>query len=113
MVQMLVRLSASRERVGDILDALRSVMRHAQQARGCDFTGVYLSATDRQWILYVEEWDDGDELRRQFGTTRFHRLLELLELAADRPDVEFRVITAAHGLEYITSQLPYEESHAG
>ena len=113
MVQMLVKLSASPERVDGILDALRSVMRQAQQARGCDFAGVYLSATDRQRIEYVEDWGDGDDLRRQFGTTRFHRLLELLEMAADRPDVEFRVITAAHGLEYITSQLPNEEFHAG
>jgi hypothetical protein len=57
----------------------------------------------------VEEWDDPCELHRQFGTERFVRLLELLEMAAERPDVEFRVVSETCGLEYISRQLPDKE----
>ena len=109
MVQLLVRLVASPGRVVDVVEALRAVMRPAQQVRGCSFAGVYVSANDSRRVVYVEDWDDAGELRGQFGTERFHRLLELLEMAADRPDVEFRVVSETHGLEYISSQLPSKE----
>ena len=109
MVQLLLRLVASPGRVLDIVDALRVVMRPAQQARGCSFAGIHLSAIDSRRILYVEEWDDACELRAEFGTERFHRMLELLEMAADPPVVEFRVVSKTHGLEYISHQRRNKE----
>jgi len=111
MVQLLVRLVASPGRVVDVVEALLAVMRPAQQARGCSFAGVYVSANDSRHVVYVEDWDDVGELRGQFGTERFRRLLELMEMAADRPDVEFRVVSDIHGLEYISSQLSNMEIH--
>jgi len=77
-------------------------MRPARQARGCSFAQIYNRPNDDLRIDYVEEWDDAGELRAQFGSKRFLRLLELLEMAAERPVVEFRVISETHGLEYIT-----------
>jgi len=78
-------------------------MRPAQQAPGCSFAQIYHRANDDRRIEYVEEWDDAGELRAQFGSKRFVRLLELLEMAAERPVMEFRVISETHGLEYITT----------
>jgi quinol monooxygenase YgiN len=105
MVQLLLKLVAPSERADEIVDVLKAVMRPAQRARGCSFAGIYLSATDRRDVVYIEDWDDADELRRQFGTERFHRLLELLEMAADPPVVDFRIISEIHGLEYVSGQL--------
>ena len=111
VVQLLVRLVAAPGKVPDVVRALRAVMRPAQQARGCSFAGVHTSAFDSRRVLYVEEWEDACELHRQFGTERFHRLLELLEIAADPPDVEFRIVSETHGLEYISSPLSNMEIH--
>ena len=103
MIQVLVRLLAPPGRAEDVLHALRAVMRPAQQARGCSFAQIYRWANDDRRIEYVEEWDDAGELRGQFGSERFVRLLELLEIAAEPPVVEFRVISETHGLEYVTA----------
>ena len=78
-------------------------MRPAQQARGCSLAQIYRWANDDRRIEYVEEWDDAGELRAQFGSERFVRLLELLEMAAERPVVEFRAISETYGLEYMTT----------
>ena len=78
-------------------------MRPAQQAPGCSFAQIYHRANDDRRIEHVEEWDDSDELRAQFGSNRFARLLEVLEMAAEPPLVQFRVISETHGLEYITT----------
>jgi quinol monooxygenase YgiN len=112
VVQVLVRLVVPPGRVDDILHALQAVMRPVQQARGCGFAQICQRANDPRRLEYVEEWDDLRELCAQFGSERFHRLLELLEMAAVRPVLEFRVISETHGLEYIATQLAKKEVDA-
>ena len=98
----MVRLVARQEEAPETLRALRLVLRPARQARGCSFAQIYREANDSQRLEYVEEWDDPEELRQQLGSERFVHLLELLENAAERPVVEFRIITEKYGLEYFS-----------
>ena len=100
MVQLLVRLLARPDEAPEVLRALRLVLRPATQARGCSFAQIYREANDSQRFEYLEEWDDPEELRQQLKSERFVHLLELLETAAERPVVEFRIINEKHGLEY-------------
>jgi hypothetical protein len=55
-------------------------------------------------VDYVEEWDDPAELRPQLSCERFSRLLELVEMAAEAPEVEFRWISETYGMDYIATQ---------
>ena len=100
MVQLLVRLVARPDEAPEVLRALRSVLRPATQARGCCFAQIYVEANDSHRLEYLEEWNDPEELRQQLKSERFVHLLELLETAAERPVVEFRIITEKYGLEY-------------
>jgi quinol monooxygenase YgiN len=109
MVQLMVRLAAPQGRIDDVLEAFQVVMRPAQQARGCRFARIYQEATDPQLIEYVEEWDTAVDLRGQLGSVRFARLLELLEMADERPVLEFRDISRTHGLEYVAESKPEGE----
>jgi quinol monooxygenase YgiN len=103
VMQLLVRLVAPPGRAQDVLHTLQAAMRPARQARGCSFAQIYRWANDDRRIDHVEEWDDAGELRAQFGSKRFPRLLEVLEMAAERPILEFRVISETHGLDYINT----------
>lgn len=100
MVQLLVRLVARPDKTPELLRGLRSVLRPAEQARGCTFAQIYREANDSQRFQYLEEWDNPEELRQQLGSERFVHLLELLEAAVERPVVEFRIISEKYGLEY-------------
>ena len=103
MVQLIVKLISPEKDVRGLVLALRSVMRGAQQTRGCSFAQIWLPAIEAGPVNYVEEWADAEQLRAQFGSERFLRLLALIETTADRPVVEFRKITNIYGLEYITT----------
>jgi quinol monooxygenase YgiN len=105
MVQLTVRLVAAPDRADDIVRTLlRVVMRPAQQVPGCHFSQVYRRAGEPQRIDYVEEWDDLACLRAQLSCERFSRLLEVVEMAAESPEVEFRCISETHGIDYIATQ---------
>jgi quinol monooxygenase YgiN len=77
-------------------------MRGAQQARGCRYAQICREANETRRIEYVEEWDDEGELRGQFGSERFLRLLTLIETADEPPAVQFRTFSEIKGLEYMT-----------
>jgi quinol monooxygenase YgiN len=102
VVQLHVRLLAPADRVQDILTALRAVMLPARRDRACTFAQISLAPDDRRRVCYVEEWADEAELRRQFRSERFVRLLEVLESAVEPPVVEFKIFSRTYGLDYIT-----------
>ena len=110
MIQLMVRMVAQPNGTPQLLTALRSVIRPAQQARGCCFAEIYRRVNDDCGIEYVEEWDDPKELREEFASSRFLRLLEVLETAAERPLLEFRIIDKTHGLEYIAAESAPSQS---
>ena len=104
MVQLTVRLLVAPDRTDDIVRTLlRVVMLPAQQVPGCHFAQVYRRADEPQRIDYVEEWDDLAGLRPQLSCERFSRLLEVVEMAAEAPEVEFRSISETHGIDYVAT----------
>jgi len=105
VVQFTVRLVAAPGRVDDIVRTLLwVVMLPAQQLPGCHFAQVYQRINEPQKVDYVEEWDDAAGLRPQLSCERFSRLLELVEMAAEAPEVEFRWISETYGMDYIATQ---------
>ena len=105
MVQLTVRLLAAPDRVdGIVRTLLRVVMRPAQQLSGCHFAQVYQRVDEPQRVDYVEEWDDLAALRPHLNCERFSRLLELIEMATEAPEVEFRCISETHGIDYVATQ---------
>ena len=111
MLQLTVRLVAAPDRVDDIVRTLlRVVMRPAQQLPGCRFAQVYQRINEPCRVDYVEEWDDLSGLRPQLSGERFSRLLEVVEMAAEAPEVEFRRISETHGIDYIATQRAMQAS---
>ena len=105
VIQLTVRLVAVPDRVDDLIDAfLRAVMRPALQLAGCQFAQVYRRPNDPRRIDYVEEWDDMAALRPHLNCERFGRLLELIELAVEAPEFEFRYVSETHGIDYLATQ---------
>ena len=104
VVQLTVRLVAAPDRVDDIVRTLlRVVMLPAQQLPGCHFAQVYQRVNEPHRVDYVEEWDDLAGLRPQLSCERFSRLLEVVEMAAEAPEVEFRSISETHGIDYVAT----------
>jgi quinol monooxygenase YgiN len=101
MVQVFVRLAASRDRARQVAEALRSFESGAKQDRGCESASVYVSLQQPDYFVLEEDWTTEADLRRHVRSGDFTALLELMEISANRPVLEFRFVDHTRGLDYV------------
>jgi len=101
VVQLQLRITSGPGRVQQTIEALRSLMVPAQLDRGCSGCWLYVDDMDPRCLCYVEEWTTSSDLEREMGSTRFTRLLSVMEEAPKAPSLEFRFISRTRGLEYV------------
>jgi len=83
------------------IEAFRSLMVPAQLDRHCSGCWLYVDAMDSRRLCYMEEWTGLVQLGREIRSTRFTRLLSIMEDAPKRPSLEFRFIDQIRGLDYV------------
>ena len=103
MVQLTVRLTAKTGRADPTVRALRGTMRQALLNGSCTRAHISADVNDADTFWYCEEWQDAGELESQMRSEGFSQLLSLVETGAQPPLLEFRVVEAARGLEYIAA----------
>jgi quinol monooxygenase YgiN len=103
VVQVFVTLSAPPERLHDTVQAIRALMLPAQLERGCTRAQLYSEVGAPGAICYMEEWSDAADLVKQVRSSRFTRMLALVETAVEQPVVEFRFVSDVRGLDYIAA----------
>lgn len=76
-------------------------MRAARAEKGLVTCNILLDADDATTIHYHERWQTRQDLDDQLRSSRYDRLLALMESASERPSLEFNFISESHGLEYV------------
>jgi quinol monooxygenase YgiN len=83
--------------------ALSRVMVSAQIDRGCDHVELTRDTDDASVLIYVEDWEDREQLERRIRSERFGALLGLMEACPTAPRLELRFVSEVQGLEYVAS----------
>jgi quinol monooxygenase YgiN len=96
-------MKSSPERTGELIQALRSLMRPARAEKGFISCRLYLEADDANTIRYEERWDAREDLEEQVRSPRYTRLLALMESASEQPSLEFHFVSETRGLDYVAS----------
>ncbi len=92
---------ASPDRREALIQALRSLMLPVQAAPGFISCRLYLDANNPNALYYVEDWRTTEDLDRQICSTRYTRLLALMEEAAQPPELRLSWVTDVRGLDYL------------
>ena len=103
MVQLYVRLPTVEEQTPDMVRALSRVMISAQIDRGCGHAELARDAEDSSVLIYVEDWEDREQLERRIRSDRFGSLLGLMEACPAAPHLELRFVSEVHGLDYVAA----------
>ena len=99
MVRLTVTLTASANRVQDLVAAFRFLMVSTRLDPGCLGCSVW-SEPDSS-VHYVEEWSSEEDIRRRVGSDSFTSVLALLESVREPPHVQFDFVSSTRGLDYV------------
>ena len=105
MVRLSVTLAARRGQAETLAAALRSVMVQAQRRPTCVHCELSADVRDANTLHYVEEWVTETDLRYEIRSERFHRLIAVMETAAQQPKFEVQLVSASFGLEYVRNAV--------
>jgi quinol monooxygenase YgiN len=100
MIELHLCLRAPRRRTQSLVAALQALARLARLERGCLEAHVLTESNDSRRLYYSEAWDAEENLRFMLRSERFTHLVELMEMAAEPPSLDFRTITETQGLEF-------------
>ena len=79
---------------------MQALARLARLERGCLEVHVFTECNDPRRLCYSELWDAEENLRAMLRSERFIHLVELMEMAAELPSLDFRTIVETQGLEF-------------
>lgn len=101
MVQVALRMVAHPRRTEEMIRALRSLMLPLPAAPGFVWCGLHQDADRPEALCYMEEWETPEDMDQQIRSSRYTRLLALMEEAAEPPDLRLYWVTDVKGLEYL------------
>ena len=85
----------------EILDTFQSVMGPAQALPGCLSCSLSEEVDESQGILYIEQWRSLQELELHVNSSIYDRILEVMELSSQPPEISFHEIGNKWGFELI------------
>jgi len=100
MIELRLCLQAHPRRTRSLVTALQSLARLARLERGCLEAHLFAESDDSRHLCYSEVWDAEESLRSMLRSERFTHLVELMEMSADPPSLDFRTIAETRGLEF-------------
>ena len=100
MVQLCVRLTVAPDRVHEITQALRVIISRARADGNCVGTNLCADVENPTNLHYWEDWSTPAVMDREIRSSRFTRLMEVVECSTVPPVLEFRFFTDVRGLEY-------------
>ena len=84
---------------------LRSLVGPVRSEPGCTATRLLRDTADGCGLTWVEEWHDLEQFEHHLRGTSFRKILAVIELAAEPPEVEIDEVNSRRGFELIEEIL--------
>ena len=83
------------------IGALRAFWDSTCARPGCTGGGVFQEAGGPATALYIEMWEEDAQLEAHVRSREYHRLLAIMETAAERPALRFNFVSETRGLAWV------------
>lgn len=100
-VRSTIRMLIPLNKQSEALDILGSVSAQIQFEPGCISSRLYRGVDDVRAIMVDELWENAEEILRHLNSDAYRRILLVIEMAEEPPDIRFESITHAGGVEVI------------
>jgi quinol monooxygenase YgiN len=93
------------ERRRDLLEALRGILEPSRVERGCLSYRLYEDVEDTNAFVLLEEWATQADLERHISKDNQRRLLTLMDLLSEQPELRFNTVSHTAGMDLIENVL--------
>jgi len=109
MVRSIIRMLIPLEKQSEALEILGSTIEQTQFEPGCVSCRLYRGVEDTRaimleelWIIMLEElWMSEEDVQHHLRSDKYHKVLLVVEMAAEPPEIRFDNITHSSGVETI------------
>ncbi len=101
MIATSMKFVVPQERGTEVLRTLRSLLGPTKAEAGCVRCEIYRDALDDDIYLYLEEWGSREQLERHIRSAHYRRLLAIMELASEKPEVRYDTVSERQGFELV------------
>jgi quinol monooxygenase YgiN len=105
VIRLALTLVAHRGQLKELATELRVLMGQTLGKPGLVDCQLSIDFVDPHRLHYAEEWRSERDLKNQIPSERFHRLIALLEAAAERPRFDVQLIIRSDGLDFVEEAL--------
>jgi quinol monooxygenase YgiN len=101
MLRSTIRMIIPPENHCDALEILTSVSEQTQFEPGCLCSRVYGDVNDERITLLEELWLTLEDLQHHLRSEKYRKILLVIEMAAEPPEIRFDTIAQTSGMETI------------
>ena len=101
MVRSIIRVLIPLEKQSEALEILRSTIEETLFDPGCISCWLYRGVEDVCAIMFEELWVNDEDVERHLRSEKYHKILLVVEMAAEPPEIRFDTITHSSGVETI------------
>jgi quinol monooxygenase YgiN len=105
MILATLKMIVRPERRGDLLETMRGMLEPARVERGCLSYHLYEDIENRNAFVLVEEWKTQKDLESHLRTDNQQRLLALMDLLSEQPELRFNTVSHTAGMDLIENVL--------
>ena len=105
MILATLKMIVRPERRSDLLETMRGMLEPARVERGCLNYRFYEDVEDRNTFFLVEEWETQKDLESHIRTENQQRLLTLMDLLSEQPELRFNTVSHTAGMDLIENVL--------
>src|SRR3954452_8029228 len=101
MILTTLRVAPEPGRLEEMVAVFWLVIGPVRVEPGCLACELYEEVGNGHGLLYVEEWETPAQLERHMRSTRYERLLAIMEASARPPVLCYHAVSGVQGLEYL------------
>jgi quinol monooxygenase YgiN len=101
MVRSTIRMLIPLEKQSEALEILGSMTEQIQFEPGCIGRWLYRGVEDGRAILLEELWMSDEDVQRHLRSEKYGKVLLVVEMAAEPPEIRFDAIAHSTGVETI------------
>jgi len=101
LVRSIIRMLIPLEKQNEAIEILGSMIEETQFEPGCVSCRLYRGVEDTRVIMFEELWTSDQDVQRHLQSDKYHRILLVIEMAEEPPEIRFDTIAHSTGVESI------------